>query len=130
MNTLSKTELFTAANGSAASDMAMENRLGQMVLAMKASGAIIKLTAKASSIMSMVTSSMVSGAVIRLTASAPTIMLMGRNTREAGSMICRMEAERRPGKMALSTKASIVKASSMVKAATFGAMEACIWENG
>ena len=110
VSTLSRTELCTADSGSVASVTASVNRHGQMEHAMKENGRTTKLMDVAFSIMSMVTSSMVSGAVIRLTASAPTIMLTGRNTREAGSMIYRTEAAKRPGKMALSTKASIVKA--------------------
>ena len=129
-STLLRMELSTTDSGWVTCAMASVSSPGLMERATRVSGRITRLMDVAFSIMSMVTSSMVSGAVIRLTASAPTIMLMGRNTREAGSMIYRTEAAKRPGKMALSTKASIVKASSMVKAATFGAMEACIWVNG
>ena len=110
VSTLSKMVPCTAVSGSVASVMASVNRHGQMEHAMKENGRTTKLMDVAFSIMSMVMSSMVSGAVIRLTASAPTIMLTDRNTREAGSMIYRTEAAKRPGKMVLSTKASIVKA--------------------
>ena len=110
VSTLSRMVPCTAVSGSVASVTASVNRHGQMEHAMKENGRTTKLMDVAFSIMSMVMSSMVSGAVIRLTASAPTIMLTDRNTRAAGSMIYRMEAAKRPGKMVLSTKASIVKA--------------------
>ena len=110
VSTLSRMVPCTADSGSADSVTALVNKHGQMELAMKENGRTIRPMDAAFSTMSMVTSSMVSGAVIRLTASAPTIMLMGQNMREAGSMICRMEAERRLGKMVLSTKDFIVKA--------------------
>ena len=110
VSTLSRMAPFTVDSGLVVSVTALVNKHGQMELAMKENGRTIRLMDAAFSTMSMVTSSMVSGAVIRLTASAPTIMLMGQNMREAGSMICRMEAERKPGKMVLSTKAFTVKA--------------------
>ena len=130
VSTLSRMVPCTADSGSAASVTALVNRHGQMEHAMKANGRTIRPMDVAFSTMLMVTSSMENGAVIRLTASAPIIMLTGRSMRAAGSMIYRMEVEKRPGRTALSTKDFIVKVSSMVKAATFGAMEACIWENG
>ena len=110
VSTLSKMGPCTVDNGLVASVTALANKHGQMEHAMKESGRTIRHMDVAFSTMLMVTSLMVSGAVIRLTALAPTIMLMGLNMREAGSMICRTVAARRPGKMVLYTKAFTVKA--------------------
>ena len=110
VNTLSRTVPCTVDNGSVASVTALVNRHGQMEHVTKENGRTIRPMGVAFSTMSMVTSSMVNGAVIRLTALAPTIMLTGQNMKEAGSMIYKTEAVKRPGRMVLSTKAFIVKA--------------------
>ena len=110
VSTLSKMGPCTVDNGLVASITALANKHGQMEHAMKENGRTIRLMDAVFSTMSMVTSSMVNGAVIKLTASAPTIMLTGQNMKEAGSMIYKTEAVKRPGRMVLSTKAFIVKA--------------------
>ena len=130
VNTLSKTELSTVANGSAASDMAMENRPGQMVLAMKASGAIIKLTVKASSIMSMVTSLMANGVMTKPTDLEHTSTSMAPSMKANGSMIFKTVKEKKLGEMAQSMRACTTKGTNMARVATSGPTEVCMKATG
>ena len=123
-------ELFTAANGSAASDMATESRPGQTVLAMKASGAIIKLTVRASSIMSMVTSLMANGVMTKPTDLEHTSTSMAPSMKANGSMIFKTVKEKKLGEMAQSMRACTTKGTNMARVATSGPTEVCMKATG
>ena len=130
VNTLSRMERYTVASGSGASDMVLASRLGQTAHATKVNGRTIRRMVEVSSIMSMEMCLMESGAAIRLTASAPISMSMAQSMRVIGSMICRMERERRRGKTAQSMKECTVRDTSMDRADISGVMEACTWVSG
>ena len=73
---------------------------------------------------------MASGSTTKQTDSAHILTQMDPSMRVSGSMTCKKEWARKPGKTALATRVIIAKVRSMVKATTCGAMEVYIKETG
>lgn len=105
------------------SDTAKVDKHGQMELATKVSGNLIKLMVKVLFGTSTVTSMRVSGLMIKRRVMEFTFMQMELSIRDNGKTICRTDGELKSGQTEAGLRAIIEQVASMVKAATFGQTE-------
>ena len=105
------------------SDTAKVDKLGQMELATKGSGNLIKLMVKVLFGTFTVTSMKVSGLMIKRRVMEFTSMQMELSIRDNGKTTCKTDGELRSGQTEAGLRVITEQVVSMVKAVTYGLME-------